>query len=184
MLSMGPMGKGKGRFVLFVMTGFVFLGAGSAGAIVWGLGRVSDEIRTAPGFAAGWARAASNPTLIAAIGAPQLAPFNLVEFVAGRQPWTFNASHTVTTQADEDAVRTIRQERDEIEVPILGPRGSGSLVIDATQSNGAWTVKKLEARLAGRAEAINLLDEPPAAPAGPVSGKAPAPGRPAPPQSK
>jgi hypothetical protein len=155
------MGKGKGRFVLFVIMGFVCLGAGSAGAIVWGLGRVSDEIRAAPGFAAGWARAASNPTLVAAIGAPSLAPFNLVEFVAGRQPWEFNASYTETTRATENALRTTRQERDEIEVPILGPRGGGSLQIEATQlAGGEWEVKKLQARLAGRAETIDLLGPP------------------------
>jgi hypothetical protein len=170
MLSMG-MGKGKGRFVLFVITGFVFLGAGSAGAIVWGLGRVSDEIRNAPGFAAGWAKAASSPILVEAIGAPRLAPFNLVDFVAGRQPWLFNASYTETTKPTENAMRTTRQERDEIEVPILGPRGSGSLKIEATQvAGGAWEVKQLQARLAGRAEAIDLL-APAAGSPGPASAR-------------
>jgi hypothetical protein len=156
------MGKGKGRFVLFVIAGFVFLGVGSAGAIVWGLGRVSDEIRNAPGFAAGWDKAAANPTLVAAVGAPNLAPFNLVEFVAGRQPWLFNASF-VETLSDSTARPTL-QERDEIEVPILGPRGAGSLKIEAVQMvAGGWEIKKLEARLNGRPEPLDLLR--PAAPA-------------------
>jgi hypothetical protein len=155
------MGKGKGRFVLFVITGFVFLGAGSAGAIVWGLGRVSDEVRDAPGFAAGWQKATSNPTLVAAIGAPRLAPFNLVEFVAGRQTWLFNASFVETLTPSDNTVRSTRQERDEIEVPILGPRGTGSLQIETAQLvGGDWEVKKLQARLDGRPEPLDLLASP------------------------
>ena len=50
------MGTGKGRFFLFVVV-ILLLGLGSAGAIVWGLSGVADEIRAAPGFATGWARA-------------------------------------------------------------------------------------------------------------------------------
>jgi hypothetical protein len=166
------MGKGKGRLVLFVITGFVFLGAGSAGAIVWGLGRVSEEIRDAPGFAAGWSRAAAHPLLVDAIGAPRLAPFNLVDFVSGRQPWLFNASFTETTRPTENALRTTRQERDEIEVPIIGPRGSGSLKIEATQlTGGAWQVVQLQARLVGRAEPVDLLTAPAAPSARDEHGK-------------
>lgn len=156
------MGKGKGRFVLFVVFFLLLLGAGSAGAIVWGLQGVADEIRTAPGFATGWARAVQSPLLNDAVGPPQLAPFNLVEFVKGRQSWRFTASHTSNVVSTENAVRTIRQEHNEIEVPIQGPRGTGSLTMETSQSGGGtWEIKKLAARIDGRADPIDLLEQGP-----------------------
>lgn len=151
------MGKRKGRLGLVVMMAFLLLGGGSAGAIVWGLRGVADEIQAAPGFAAGWGRAITNPALIEAIGTPTLAPFDLVEFVAGRQPWLFTQTYNDKTITTETAVRTIREEHDLIEVPIQGPKGTGSLSMEVVQVSGIWDLKKLEARLAGQAAPLDLL---------------------------
>jgi hypothetical protein len=155
------MGKGKGRLLLFVVVILLCLGLGSAGAIVWGLSGVADEIRAAPGFATGWARASASPLLTEALGPPQLAQFNLVEFVKRQQPWAFTSSFTTRTQTTSDGVRTIREERNEIEVPIEGPRGVGSLKMETMESEGAWEVKKLSARLQGRPGELNLLEQGP-----------------------
>jgi hypothetical protein len=155
------MGKGKGRFLLFVVVILLALGVGSAGVIVWGLGGVADEIRASPGFATGWARASASPKLTEALGQPQLAQFNLVEFIKGQQPWTFTSSFTTRTQTTSDAVRTIREERNQIEVPIEGPRGAGSLSMETMETEGAWEVKKLTARLVGRPGEIDLLEQGP-----------------------
>ena len=79
-----------------------------------------------------------------------------------------NASFVETLTPAENTVRTTRQEHDEIEVPILGPRGAGSLKIEAAQQvSGEWDIKKLEARLLGRAAPLDLL----LAPAAPASAR-------------
>jgi hypothetical protein len=155
------MAQGKGRFALYVVFALLCLGAGSAGAIVWGLSGVADEIRAAPGFATGWARATASPVLTEALGPPQLAQFSLVEFIKGQQPWTFDSSFTTRTQTTSDAIRTIREERNVIEVPIEGPRGAGSLSMETMETQGTWEVKKLKARLAGRPGELDLLEQGP-----------------------
>jgi hypothetical protein len=151
------MGKRKNRLGLVVMSGLLLLGGGSAGAIAWGLRGVADEIQTAPGFAAGWGRAITNPALLEAIGTPTLAPFDLVKFVAGRQPWLFTQTYSDKIITTETAVRTIREEHDLIEVPIQGPKGTGALSMEVVQVSGMWQLKKLEARLTGQPASLNLL---------------------------
>ena len=56
--------------VVAVLAGVMILGAGSAFAIRFGLGRVVEEIRQDPGFAVGWSRAERHPALLEAIGSP------------------------------------------------------------------------------------------------------------------
>ena len=156
------MGK---AFVVF--TGVMVLGAGSAFAIKFGLGRVAEEIRESPGFVAGWQKAESHPALLAAIGPPVLAPFSLLDFVSGKQRWDFTTSIIETMETaqgggDEGQVpsglRSVRTERNEIDVPIQGPRGRGQLIVHAAEVPGqGWSPTKLEARIEGQGTALDLL---------------------------
>jgi hypothetical protein len=141
-----------------VFTGVVVLGAGSAGAINFGLGRTVDEIKQAPGFTAGWSRAERHPALISAMGPPSLAPFSLTEFIQGRQRWDFTASVTETMETGQHGLRSVRSERNEIDVPIRGPSGRGQLTIHAAERPGqGWSPTKLEARIDGRGQPLDLL---------------------------
>ena len=150
------MGK---AFVVF--TGVLALGVGSAGAINFGLGRVADEIQQSPGFAAGWSRAERHPALLEAMGQPSLAPFSIKEFVTGRQRWDFTASVTETMETGEKGLRSVRSERNEILVPIFGPSGRGQLTIHAAETPGkGWSATKLEAKIDGRGEPLDLLGSP------------------------
>ncbi len=150
------MGKG-----LVVFTGVMALGAGAVGAIQLGLGRVAEEIRESPGFAAGWKRAEQHPALLQAIGGPPaLAPFSLTEFVAGHQRWDFTTSVTETMESGEKGLRSVRRERNEIDVPIRGPSGRGQLTIDAVEVPGqGWNPTRLEARIDGKGATLDLLGE-------------------------
>jgi hypothetical protein len=143
---------------LAVVTGVLVLGAGSAGAIKFGLGRTADEIKQAPGFSAGWSRAEQHPALLGAIGPPSLAPFSLTEFIQGRQRWDFTASVTETMETGQHGLRSVRSERNEIDVPIRGPGGRGQLTIHAAETPGkGWSPTKLEARIEGRGQPLDLL---------------------------
>ncbi|HEY0715538.1 MAG TPA: hypothetical protein VGF45_22845 [Polyangia bacterium] len=150
------MAAGKGRIALFVLLGLGAFAATAGFLVVDGLRRVSDEIRTAPGFAAAWPQVAAHPKLVEVMGPPQLAPFDLVAFLQGRQAWTFTSR---TTEAiPQDRVPGVRRrESNEIEVPIAGTRGKGTLRIAARQVGEAWQIDRLEARVDGRSGALNLL---------------------------
>jgi hypothetical protein len=149
------MGKAFGVF-----TGVMVLGAGSAVAINIGLGQVVDEIRQSPGFAAGWNRVERHPALLEAIGQPTVASFSLKDYVSGRQRWDFTASITETMETGDRGLRSVRSERNEIDVPIDGPKGRAQLTIHAAEVPGkGWTPSKLEARIEGRGTPINLLGE-------------------------
>jgi hypothetical protein len=160
------MAAGKGRIALFMLLGLGAFAAGAAFLVIQGLQRVSEEIRTAPGFATAWERVAANPTLIEVMGPPQLAPFDLIAFLRGRQSWRFTSSATETVVPQERALVTRRDERNDIEVPITGARGKGTLSIASKQVKGTWRVERLEARVEGRSGALDLL----AAAATPAAG--------------
>jgi hypothetical protein len=42
-------------------------------------------------------------------------------------------------------------------IPIYGPKGKGVIHADATKSGGAWSFSRLEVRIEGRSEPIDLL---------------------------
>jgi hypothetical protein len=143
-----------------VFTGVVVLGGGSAWAINSGLVRTVDEIKQSPGFTAGWSRAEQHPALLSAIGPPSLPPFSLTEFIQGRQRWDFTASVTETMETGQHGLRSVRSERNEIEVPIRGPSGRGQLTIHAAETPGkGWGPIKLEARIDGRGQPLDLLSD-------------------------
>ena len=61
-------------------------------------------------------------------------------------------------ETEEKSLRRVRSERNEIEVPIRGPLGGGSLTIHAAETPGqGWKLTKLEAQVQGRAAPIDLL---------------------------
>ncbi|HEY0705488.1 MAG TPA: hypothetical protein VGG33_01755, partial [Polyangia bacterium] len=171
------MATGKGRIALFILLGLGMFGAAAAGFLIHGLRRVSDEVRSAPGFAAAWEQVAANPTLIEVMGPPDLAPFDPIAFLQGRQSWRFTSHAKETVVPNQNTLVTRRDERTEIEVPITGARGKGTLSIESQQVDGAWRVDRLEARVDGRSGALNLL----AAAAPPGGIKTTKPGSPAPP---
>jgi hypothetical protein len=145
-----------------VIAGVTVLGVGSAGALRMGLNQLAEEIRASPGFAAGWSRVERHPALLEAIGPPALAPFSLKEFVAGRQRWDFTAATTETMETGQIGLRSVRSERNEIEVPIEGPRGRAQLTIYAAEVPGkGWNPTKLEARIEGKGAPLDLLEGPP-----------------------
>ncbi|HVS31632.1 MAG TPA: cytochrome c oxidase assembly factor Coa1 family protein [Thermoanaerobaculia bacterium] len=45
----------------------------------------------------------------------------------------------------------------DFQIPISGPQGDGSVVVQATKSGGRWTYQQLYVRIGG--DSINLLDE-------------------------
>jgi hypothetical protein len=141
-----------------VLTGLTVLGAGSAGALKFGLGRVAEEIQQSPGFAAGWAQAAHHPALLEVVGQPQLAPFSLKEFVTRKQRWNFTAVTNETMETSGQDVRAIRTEHNEIDVPIRGDKGTAQLIIEADERTGTgWKVTKLQAEVPGRGMPLDLL---------------------------
>ena len=140
------------------LTGLAVLGVGSALAIKFGLGRVTEEIQQSPGFAAGWTRAERNPALLEAVGKPQLAPFSLVEFMTRRQRWSFTVTSTETMETAGGSMRAVRREHNEIEVPIRGDKGTAQLTIQADgQPSGGWNVSRLQAQVEGRGAPLDLL---------------------------
>jgi hypothetical protein len=143
------------------VTGLMVLGVGSAGAVHYGLGRVVEEIRQDPGFAAAWSRAERHPALIRAIGIPTVAPLSLREYLAGRQRWDVRSSKIDSMEKSDRGVRSVRSERRELEAPIRGPRGRGQLTVHAAETPGqGWTLRKLEARIEGRSTPLDLLGDP------------------------
>jgi len=44
-------------------------------------------------------------------------------------------------------------------IPISGPKGKGTLYVEATRSAGVWTMNVIQVEVDGRAEPINLLRE-------------------------
>jgi Cytochrome oxidase complex assembly protein 1 len=44
-----------------------------------------------------------------------------------------------------------------LEIPISGPRGSGTLAVRATKSAGKWTFSTLNVRISGRSAPLDLL---------------------------
>ena len=148
--------------VVAVLAGVVVLGAGSAGAITFGLGRVVEEIRQDPGFAAGWSRAERHPALLEAIGSPPtLAPFSLREYLAGKQRWDFRSSSIETMETGDKGLRSVRSERNEVDVPIRGPLGRAQLTVHAAETPGqGWALSKLEARIDGHSAHLDLLATP------------------------
>jgi len=154
---------GKGRLRLGFLVFFVFLGllGVSAGAIHYGLRQVRQEVQSSQAFRAGWVLAQGNPTLLDAIGVPQLASFTLEhfrDFIAGRQPWVLNVYNKEIPEATGRGMRSRWVRRNEIEVPIVGPRGSGRLTIHAVKDRGDWNLQKLVADIRGHWEPIDLLE--------------------------
>ena len=49
----------------------------------------------------------------------------------------------------------------ELAIPISGPKGSGTLYVEAKKSAGQWTYTKLEVEVKGSDTRIGLLDETP-----------------------
>ena len=52
----------------------------------------------------------------------------------------------------------------ELAIPISGPRGSGTIYVEATKSVGEWTIFKLVAEFHATNERISLLGQPPPSP--------------------
>ena len=154
------MGKGRFRLGFLVFLLFLALLGGSAGAIHYGLRQVRDEVRSSEAFNAGWVLAQRNPALLDAIGVPQLASFSVEhfkDFISGQQPWVLNVYSKEIPEATGRGMRSRFVQRNEIEVPIIGTRGSGRLTIHASKDVGPWAVEKLEADIRGHWQPINLL---------------------------
>jgi hypothetical protein len=43
-------------------------------------------------------------------------------------------------------------------IPITGPRGKGSIVLDARKVDGTWIFRTLEVQIEGQSDVVNLLD--------------------------
>lgn len=97
--------------------------------LVFGLLKTSDAYKDA------LARAKANPAVVAALGTPIEAGL----FVSG----SISVSGT-----SGDA---------ELAIPISGPRGKGTVYVEARKSSGQWGFGKLVVEIAGTGERINLL---------------------------
>jgi hypothetical protein len=48
----------------------------------------------------------------------------------------------------------------ELSIPISGPRGKGTVSVEAKKFAGRWEIRRLEVQIDGRAEPIRLVETP------------------------
>lgn len=112
------------------------LAVGGIAMIVMGALKSSDAYKTSIG------RAENNPQVVNALGSPVKAGM----FVSGNT--NVNGS---SGNAD-------------LQVPLSGPKGKGTLYFVATKSEGNWNFSKMKVHVDATGEDIDLLAGPPSAP--------------------
>ena len=51
-----------------------------------------------------------------------------------------------------------------LDIPVTGPKGKGSIHVDATKAAGTWTYSAMDVTVEGQADKISLLAPPPESP--------------------
>ena len=96
---------------------------------------VSAAIRSSDAYQEGMARAQAHPEVKSALGEPIESGF----WISG----SINVSGS--------------SGRADVEIPISGPKGSGTLYVVGTRSAGRWQYSTVEVEIPGRPARINLL---------------------------
>jgi hypothetical protein len=95
----------------------------------------SLAMRSSDAYELALAAAQRDPSVTAALGTPV------------RAGWLTTGQVNVTGSRGEA----------NLEIPISGPRGSGTLAVRATKSAGKWTIGSLNLRISGRPTPLDLL---------------------------
>lgn len=132
--SSGGCFKGVGCIVVVIALGCLCL---CGGGIVGIFSVVTGAIKSSQPYTDGLARAEASPEVAQALGEPI------------QSGWMVSGSINVSNDDGEC----------DIAVPISGPEGAGTLSIKATKTDGDWTYEKMEVRVDGSGQRINLLEE-------------------------
>ena len=100
------------------------------------IGAASSMMKSSDAYKAGLARAQASAAVTEALGSP-IAP-----------GWFTSGSVNVSGGSGEA----------HLEIPISGPKGKGTIYVEATKSAGEWSYSKLEVAIAASGERIDLLD--------------------------
>ncbi len=110
----------------------LLLGVGAIGTCVWG---VMGLIKSSGPYQDALVAAAASPEVTAALGTP---------IEAG---WLVTGNINVSGTSG----------RAQLAIPISGPKGKGTIYVQATKSAGTWTFDLLQVEIIGRPERIDLL---------------------------
>jgi len=99
-------------------------------------GAASGVMKSSDAYKEGLARAQASAAVTEALGTP---------VVTG---WFTSGSVNVSGGSGEA----------HLEIPISGPKGKGTIYVEAAKSAGAWSYSKLEVAIAASGERIDLLD--------------------------
>lgn len=135
----GWWGRNWGWFVPLTCLGCLVLPAACIGGCVWmGVSAVQKSLGVP--FAEGLAAARGHPVVVEALGEP-------IEM-----DWK---GFQGNMDGSGDGNRAT------VSFPVRGPRGRGRLSIEARERNGVWIYDRLEIRIDGRDEPIDLRDHVP-----------------------
>lgn len=136
----GPKKSSLLKWVALGCAAIVLIGVVGVGALLF---FVFGAVKKSAPFTEAMARARANPALVAAIGEPIDTGF----LISG------NVSYEGTGGTASLAI------------PLKGPKGNGTLYVEATRAAGAWQYQRLEFEPEGGGARIDLLAETAAAPA-------------------